>query len=41
VPSSGMWRRLGVVRTDVSEERVVTIFRVERISELRTTLAVN
>jgi hypothetical protein len=26
-----MWRRVGVVKTDVSEERVALIFRVERI----------
>jgi hypothetical protein len=32
MPSSGMWRRVGLVRTDVSEERVASIFRVERYS---------
>jgi hypothetical protein len=29
IPYSGMWRRVGLVRTDVSEERVASIFRVE------------
>jgi predicted transcriptional regulator len=27
--SSGMWRRVDVVLTDVSEERISSIFRVE------------
>jgi hypothetical protein len=31
---------VALVRTDVSEERVACIIRVERIDELRTTLAV-
>jgi hypothetical protein len=26
---AGMWRRVGLVKTDVSEERVVSIFRAE------------
>jgi hypothetical protein len=26
-----MWRRVGIVRTNVSEERVASIFRVEEI----------
>jgi hypothetical protein len=30
MPSSGMYRRVGLVRTDVSEERVASIFRVKR-----------
>jgi hypothetical protein len=29
MPSSGMWRRVDLVWTDVSEERIVSIFRVE------------
>jgi hypothetical protein len=29
-PSSGMWRRMGLVRTDVSEECVASIFRAEK-----------
>jgi hypothetical protein len=29
MPSSGMWHRVGLVRIDVSEERVASIFRVE------------
>jgi hypothetical protein len=29
MPSSGMWRRVGLVRTDVSKERLASIFRVE------------
>jgi hypothetical protein len=36
MPSSWMWRHAGIVRTDVSEERVTSIFRVQRISELGT-----
>jgi hypothetical protein len=33
VPSSGMWRRVDLVRTDTSKERVASIFRVEKIRE--------
>jgi hypothetical protein len=40
-PSSGMWRRVGLVGTDVSEEHVRSILRVERISELGTKLEVS
>jgi hypothetical protein len=39
MPSSALWRRVALVRTDVSEERIASIIRVERISELRTALA--
>jgi hypothetical protein len=28
-----MWRRVGLVRTDVSEERIASIFRIEGIRE--------
>jgi hypothetical protein len=35
-----MWRRVALIRTDDSEERVVSIFRVRRIRELETMLAV-
>jgi hypothetical protein len=38
--SSGMLRRVALVRTDVSEELSVSIIRVTRIGELGTTLAV-
>jgi hypothetical protein len=38
--SSGMLRRVAVVRTDVSEELSVSFIRVIRIGELGTTLAV-
>jgi hypothetical protein len=38
--SSGMLRRVAVVRTDVSEEPRASVIRVTRIGELRTTLAV-
>jgi hypothetical protein len=37
---SGMQHHVAVVRTNVSEEHIVTIIEVERISELQTTLAV-
>jgi hypothetical protein len=35
-----MLRRVALVRTDVSEERMASIIRVTRIGELGTTLAV-
>jgi hypothetical protein len=38
--SSGMLRRVGLVRTDVSEELRVSFIKVTRICELGTTLAV-
>jgi hypothetical protein len=37
--SSGMLRRVALVRTDVSEEDVTSNIRVKRISEIGTTLA--
>jgi hypothetical protein len=30
MPSSAMWRRVDLVTTDVSEQRVASIFRVEK-----------
>jgi hypothetical protein len=38
--SSGMLRRMTLVRTDASEELSTSIIRVTRIGEQRTTLAV-
>jgi hypothetical protein len=38
--SSGMLRRVALVRTDISEELNASIIRVTRIGELGTTLAV-
>jgi hypothetical protein len=38
--SSGMLRRVALVRTDVSEEHSASFIRVARIGELETTLAV-
>jgi hypothetical protein len=38
--SSGVLRRVALVRTDVSEELSASIIRVTRIGELGTTLAV-
>jgi hypothetical protein len=38
--SSGMLRRVSLVRTDVSEELSAFFIRVTRIGELGTTLAV-
>jgi hypothetical protein len=38
--SSGMFHRVTLVRTDVSEEFSASIIRVKRIGELGTTLAV-
>jgi hypothetical protein len=38
--SSGMLRRVDLVRTDVSEELSASFIRVTRIGELGTTVAV-
>jgi hypothetical protein len=38
--SSGMLRRVALIRTDVSEKLSVSFFRVTRIGELETALAV-
>jgi hypothetical protein len=38
--SSGMLRRLALVKTDVSEELSASIMRVTTIGELGTTVAV-
>jgi hypothetical protein len=38
--SSGMLRRVALVRTDVSEEPSAFFIRVTRIGEIGTTLAV-
>jgi hypothetical protein len=40
MPSSGMLLRVTLVRTNVLEERIASVIRVERIGELGTTLAV-
>jgi hypothetical protein len=40
LPSSGMLRRVALVRTDVSEERNTSMIRVTGISKLGITLAV-
>jgi hypothetical protein len=40
MPSSGMWRCVGLVRTDVLEKRVYFIFNKERIRELGVKSAV-
>jgi demethoxyubiquinone hydroxylase (CLK1/Coq7/Cat5 family) len=39
--SSGMLRRVALVRTDVSEEHSASIIRVARIGELGATMAVS
>jgi hypothetical protein len=41
MPSSGMWGRVGPVRTGVSEENVASIVKVERTNEVGTALAVS
>jgi hypothetical protein len=38
--SSGILRRVALVRTDISEERSASVHKVTRIGELGTTLAV-
>jgi hypothetical protein len=38
--SSGMLRRVALVRTDVSEELSASVIRVTRIGDLGTTLVV-
>jgi hypothetical protein len=40
MPSSGMLRRVALVRTDASEDYSASIIRMARIAELRTTQAV-
>jgi hypothetical protein len=40
MPSSGILRRVALVRTDVSEELSSFIMRLTRLGELGTTLAV-
>jgi hypothetical protein len=37
MPSSGVWRKVGDVRTDVSEERIASIIKVSKIGELGTS----
>jgi hypothetical protein len=37
MPSSGMLRRVALVRTDVLEKRIASIIRLTRIGKLRTT----
>jgi hypothetical protein len=34
MPSSGKWRYVAVVKTDISEVRIATIIRVKEIGEL-------
>jgi hypothetical protein len=40
MPSSGIVRRIALVRTDILEERIASIIKVTRIGELGTALAV-
>jgi hypothetical protein len=41
MPSSGMLRRVALVRTDISEEHIASIIRFTRIGELGATSAVS
>jgi hypothetical protein len=36
MPYPGMWRSVNLVRTDVSEERLISIFRVEKYASERS-----
>jgi hypothetical protein len=38
MPSIAIWRRVHLVRTDFSDERIAYIIAVERIRKLETTL---
>jgi hypothetical protein len=40
MPFSGMWRRVALVRTDVTVEHITSIIKVTKIGKLGTTLAV-
>jgi hypothetical protein len=40
MPFSGMSGRVPIVRTDISEEHIASILRMERMSDLGTTLPV-
>jgi hypothetical protein len=40
ISSSGMWHRMDFDKTDDLEDHVLSIFKVERMSQLGTTLAV-
>jgi hypothetical protein len=40
MPTSGMLRRVALVKTDVVEERIAFTIRMTRIGELGTALAV-
>jgi hypothetical protein len=40
ITSSGMLRRVALVKTDVSEKRTACIITATRIDELETTLAI-
>jgi hypothetical protein len=40
MPSSDIYHRVAIFTTDVSEELIASIIKVERISELETALAV-
>jgi hypothetical protein len=39
MPSFWKWRRVVLVRTDVLQERIISIIRVKEIGELGKTLA--
>jgi hypothetical protein len=41
MPSAGMLRRVALVRTEVSEERITSFIRVTRIDELKRVATCN
>jgi hypothetical protein len=40
LPSYGMWRHVGLLTANISDELVTSTFRWKKTSELETTLAV-
>jgi hypothetical protein len=41
MPSNVIWRRVALIRTEVAEDRVASMIRVTRMSELGTLAVTN